>query len=40
LFEQNAVFVLKLFDHRLLVLIDPTGDGDQEELKLRHQAKQ
>ena len=35
LFKQNEVFFLKVFDHRLLVLIDPASDGDQEELKVR-----
>jgi hypothetical protein len=35
LFEENAVFFLKVLDHRFLVLIDPAGDGDQEELQLR-----
>lgn len=40
LFEDNAIFFLKVFDHRLLVLIDPAGDGDQEELKLRRHGNQ
>ena len=40
LFEQNTVLFLKVLDHRLLVLIDPTSDGDQEELKVRrHEIK-
>ncbi len=35
LIEHNAIFFLKAFDHRLLVLIDPARDGEQEDLKVR-----
>jgi hypothetical protein len=40
LFEENAVLVLKLFDHRLLVLIDPANDSEQEELQVRRHGNQ
>ena len=34
LFEENAIFLLEKFDHRLLLLIHPAGDGNKEELEL------
>jgi len=40
LFEENAVFFLKVRDHRLLVLIDPASDGEQEELQVRRHGNQ
>jgi hypothetical protein len=40
LFEEDAVFFLKVLDHRLLVLIDPAGDGEQKELQVRRHGKQ
>jgi len=40
LFKQDAVFFLKVLDHRLLVLIDPASDRDHEELQVRRHGKQ
>jgi len=40
LFEENAVFFLKVRDHRLLVLIDPASDAEQEELQVRRHGNQ
>jgi hypothetical protein len=34
LFEENSILFLEVFDHRLLVLVHPAGDGNQEELEL------
>ncbi|MBI4324391.1 MAG: hypothetical protein HY674_03930 [Chloroflexi bacterium] len=34
LFWENAVLFLEIFDHRLLVSVQPASDGNQEELKL------
>ncbi len=34
MFEEHTILLLEKFDHRLLVLIHPAGDGNQEELEL------
>jgi hypothetical protein len=34
LFGENSVLFLEVFDDGLLVLIDPAGDGDEQELKM------
>ena len=34
LFEEHTILLLEKFDHRLLVLIHPAGDGNKEELEL------
>jgi hypothetical protein len=33
LFEENAIFFRKVFDHGLLVSVHPAGGGDEEELE-------
>src|ERR1017187_5166805 len=35
LFQENAIFFLEVIDHSLLVSAHPTGNRDEEELKLR-----
>jgi len=40
LFEENAVFFLKVRDHGLLVLIDPASDDEQEEWQVPHHGNQ
>jgi len=40
LLEENAVFLVKLRDHRLPVLIDPASDAEQEELQVRRHGNQ
>ena len=34
LFEENTIFLLEVFDNRLLASVHPTGDGGEEELQL------
>jgi hypothetical protein len=34
LFEKNPILLLEVFDHRLLVSVQPASDGDQEQLEL------
>jgi hypothetical protein len=36
LFSQDFDLLLEVFDHALLVAVDPIGQADEEELKVAH----